>query len=230
MKKLLALSLSMLLGLHINAKSISISQNPDSTYSPKTTTQISEGHEWTKRMALKIDLPKIISGSLPLSFEYSFNKRFSAELGGGYIYSQYPYSGVSDYGRINGFTMRGGVKFSIASKKRIQENEDIQLLQGLYLMPELMYSDYTITNGYNKPGPYIYRPIAITLNLGGQYILYNFIVIDWYIGIGTGGIGTQSFYGDYYYTHIGGDINFGSGGSTIIPLALTSGFKVGVIF
>jgi len=230
MKKFFTSIIIILFCLQLNAKNSNIFQTPDSTYSPNTTTQISDSPEWTKRMALKIDLPKLVSGSVALSFEYSLNRKFSIELGGGYIFKNHPYSMSSDYGKINGYTVRGGVKFSIASQTYLQKNKNLQLLHGLYLMPELMYSDYTVVNGYNKPGTYLYRPLAITLNIGGQYVIYNFIVIDWYIGVGAGGIGTQSQYGDYYYTHFGGDIPLSSGGTPKIPLAITSGLKVGVLF
>jgi len=231
MKQVLTTSLILLFCLQVNAKDINNLQKTDSIHSQKSTPIAIENNEWTKRMALKIDLPKLITGSVALSFEYSLNTRFSIELGSGYIYKQHPYSFAGSYGKINGYTMRGGVKFSIASNNYLQKEGDIHILHGLYLMPELMYSDYTIINGYNKTGTYDYETLAITLNLGGQYVIHNIIVLDWYIGIGTGGISTQPSYSNYYFTHIGTEIPLPfSGGATKIPVAFTGGFKIGILF
>jgi len=108
------------------------------------------------------------------------------------------------------------------------------LKKGFYIKPELIYSNFTMTEQYGYTYPYTqsapqkvsYSNGAINLVFGKQHILGQIITIDYYFGVGYGfqdssiepslSSWSQEYFQEYCYIHALTTGNFAySGGLTI---------------
>lgn len=183
-----------------------------------------------KKDALKMDMVSLFLGMSSFSYEHSLKRGMSIEIGAGYIFTS-PFPEVfSNHQQSRGFSIRGGVKFIASSDEYLKKTAHPHILKGLYVMPELMFSNYSYTDsylGYNNT--FSTSSIALTVNLGNQFIFQNSFLINWFVGVGLGG----SFDGydeGFYYTHVGGYIPSPFFYDIIeLPLAFTAGFKMGFL-
>jgi hypothetical protein len=170
-----------------------------------------------RKNAIKIH-SMLFNGSVALSYERSIKQNMSFEIGAGYIYSLARFKTSYDYGTTQGFMIRGGLKYLLGTDKAATS----QLLNGIYLMPELFYTSFSTTDGYQKVGiTEDLSSFALTLNAGYQYVFKNSFLLNFFIG---GGLGKSL--GDYndtfYYNHLIFSEN--------ISFAFTAGFKLGYAF
>ena len=104
------------------------------------------------------------------------------------------------------------------------------ILKGTYIKPELQFSFFErdeYESEYSN-GKYIQHSkredkiaAAFMLNIGKQIVYDDFILIDYYVGVGYGVDNSNSNTGDFYHA-------FSLGGNDA-PVAVTAGLKVGVL-
>lgn len=200
-----------------NNQNITIDYLVLSSSSAIKTTPQQDKAERMRKNALKIH-SIFFNGSVALSYERSISRKFSAEIGYGYIYTLPLYRSTRDYGTTRGFMLRGGLKYLLLSDKSTTS----QILDGLYLMPEFFYTSFYTKDGYQKIGiTENFESYAVTLNFGYQHVFKNGFLINVFLG---GGIGKAM--GDYNQIHYYNHIIF----SDNLSFALTTGLKLGFAF
>lgn len=162
---------------------------------------------------LKATVLSYITGSAKITWERAMWPKQSMELTAGAI-------GVGGDAKKNdpsGYTVRGAYKW-ILSQFYKEDNP----LDGLYLKPEVAYSNFSYLNGLSEVVPYVRESIERTALMAcvGYQIVRNIFVFDFFVGGGYS-------WGDltpYNYYH--GFINLNADSN----LALTFGLKLGVAF
>jgi len=161
-----------------------------------------------KKNAIKFRLFSPLSGFSEFSYERSLKPGVSFEssvsligLGSSAIYEG------------KGIGIRSGYKFIKKPDYYMKGMRYAHLLKGSYFKPEiaLAFHDEVIAG-------------AILLNVGKQWILNDTFLVDWFVGFGYG------FSNEVNYDEDNSGFHFGfSAGPKEIPLALTSGFKIGFL-
>ena len=126
-----------------------------------------------------------------------------------------------------GVYIKGGYKFIRSPDYYVRGMRYAHLLKGGYVKPEIFigyysYNDhsYDWVNDYNTTKIESAFGMAIMLNLGKQWIIDNFFLVDWHFGVGYGysSVSGSDFY--RYGTYIG---------NNSFPFAFNTGLKVGIL-
>ncbi len=188
-------------------------------------------NKFDKKDALKMDMVSLFIGMASISYEHSLKRGMSVEIGAGYIFTG-PFTDITmDNQQYNGFSLRGGFKFITSSDEYLLKTAHPHILKGLYVMPELMFSNYSYVSnnylGYNNT--YTTTSMAFTVNIGNQFVFNNTFLINWFVGIGVGG-SLDGYDDGFYYTHVGGEVPTPLFYDSFqLPLAFTAGFKMGFL-
>jgi len=176
-----------------------------------------------KTNALKLDFLSPLNSVFVLCFEKSIKPGMSYEIELGGIGLGYDFADLDP----RGVFFRGGVKFI---RQPDFYNPGVRygpILQGTYIKPQLVYTNYVEDNFYNgewNPDTYEYEMIfererkagfGFLITLGKQYVFSNIILLDINLGLGYGG------------SNKGKWISYGFLGAT--PLIFHTGFRLGVL-
>ena len=157
----------------------------------------------------KVGVFSPLAGYTALAYERSLKPGSSMELGVGIIGAGQKFGTY----KSEGVSVRLGYKFIKSPDFYLKGMRYAHLLKGGYFRPEI------VTSMYHRHYKDIFA-CAILLNIGNQWVFNDFIALDLYVGAGYG-----------YSTEDEYDIQFGySTGARDFPLALTSGFRLGILF
>lgn len=178
-----------------------------------------------KTHGLKIDLIAPILNHITLGYEQMIKPGMNAEIKASYIGLQ-----VSTALKpTQGYFVKGGVKFVWLMEEISKGMRHYPPLAGSYFKPELIYSNY---NTKSESGDIHFENYGFNVLFGRQYIIDNFLTLDYY-----GGIGFALQYSsyepvtpkdeedvdfNYAYSHL----YFGKN----LPLILSGGLTIGFIY
>jgi hypothetical protein len=167
-----------------------------------------------RKQAFKIEILSPLTGNLTVGYEKFIKNWTSFETKIGLIGI-----GINSLGsqRDYGLFVKLGPKFKIKPNITVSGIRSQYLLGGLYFKPDFILSvfDYSSSDYYHE-SPFV--SLAIMFNLGKQYILGEFMTLDFNFGLGYG----YSNYGNrYYYSHFVGGKDF--------PIAASAGLSIGFL-
>lgn len=178
-----------------------------------------------KSRAIKIDLFAPLLNHYTIGYEQKIKLGMNLEIKGGYIGE-----GVNKtLDKTQGFLVKVGLRYLKNSNTIRKGLKYIHPMKGTYVKPEIMASRYTSIEEGHKIN---FTNFAGSINFGKQYIIGNVVCIDFHGGVGggyqmnsRGASSSNQLKGDdfsYCYSHM----FFGKK----LPLILTGGFMVGIIF
>jgi len=211
-------------------------------------------YENQRKMAIKLDLFSVLSGTTSIAFEQSIKPGSSWEVGIGMIGLG---SNPSSLPVRSGAFFRGGFKFINTPDYYLKGMRYTHILKGAYIRPELAihvfdqssstiegkYNSSTFTyNYYQTESKDRFSGSALMLNFGKQWVFSDIFLVDVFVG---GGIGlgnksnlsstttliNQNSYWDYYSESPDSPMGTGFGVSHEggISFAGQMGLKLGIL-
>lgn len=166
-----------------------------------------------KRNAIKFRVFSPLYGYSDITYERSLRPGNSMECSMGFIGlgSQYDTE-------VKGGSLRVGYKMIKSPDYYIQGMRYAHILKGAYFRPEIAASYYERTEKDEEPVNVFATALMITV--GNQWVLNDMVVVDCYFGLGYGYSDEGTFNMQYGY----------STGDVKVPLAFTSGLRLGLLF
>ncbi len=175
--------------------------------------------------ALKVDFLAPLTGNTTLAYEYSLTPGKSMEGTIGII-------GLGIDTRDNnprGTFIKYGVKFIKSPDFYVRNLRYAHILKGAYIKPEIGFGYYSSDEeDYYNPGYPDYNhstkrienfSLMIQLVLGKQWVINDLFLVDFYAGAGYG------------FDNQGGEYHYGYAiVSDEVPLSLSAGLKIGILF
>ena len=128
-----------------------------------------------------------------------------------------------------GFLVKAGIKFIWTTESISRGLKYTHPLNGKYVKPELITSQFST---FGKKGKITYSNYSVCANFGNQYILWDALTLDYYVGLGYG-LQYSSYEATSTYDRNDVDLNylhshfyFGKK----LPIVLNGGVTVGMIF
>jgi len=188
-----------------------------------------ENYNNQKKNILKLDFFAPFTGNFTIGYERSIDANRSVEVSLGIIGL-----GVTNE-RENpaGIFIRAGHKFII--RKEVYDNayHYTHVLKGFFIRPDITMSYFSMTT-YK----YTYNPVtgmdkytsvrgdnfsmALTINIGKQYVFNNSIAFEWFAGFGYGFTSSEDNIG-YYFSHT-------LPGGNDFPFAFQAGMLFGLVY
>jgi hypothetical protein len=133
---------------------------------------------------------------------------------------------VDSDGNESGAFFKVGYKFIKSPDFYLKGMRYAHLLKGTYVRPELAFTSYMVDDyidyGYaNSSGRYRVTLGAVLINVGKQWVFDDTFVLDWFVGAGYG-------FGDNPIDWVSHKAFMGVADG--VPLALTSGLRIGFVF
>jgi hypothetical protein len=169
-----------------------------------------------KNQGIKIDIFSPLLNHFVLGYEREIHSGLNVEIKGGLIATNLN-SGIS---HAEGFILKGGVKFLSPEKTLIHGVECLQPLAGSYFKPEFIFGQFTKNIDHKN---YNYTNYAVNILFGRQHIYHNWLMIDYFAGMGYG-IQNSSKETDFTYAY--SHLFFGKK----FPLIVSGGILIGVVF
>jgi hypothetical protein len=190
---------------------------------------------------IKFRLLSPLSGAASFYYERSIKPTSSIEAGIAFV-------GIGtdvNSNRQRGVVLRTGYKMMRPPQYYTRSMSTPSLMNGPYFKPELLFTQYSVdrmvsvTTNSGGFGTTTIQTVRRTVNAGAafanfgyQWVVGNFLVIDYSIGVGYGfsnyaPIPNRIFFNDdapeiFHYGFVGGTSGF--------PIALTAAFKLGYMF
>lgn len=180
-------------------------------------TDTLKSNSYSKKNALKFHIISPFFGNVAISYERSIANNSSIEFGAGIIYGRYNHQ-KAEFG--------GTTRFGYKYYKR--NSSGFSIFKGWYLKPEFILSvyessyNYTDKNGLAQTHNDNMFSMSLVLNYGYQYVYKNYLLVDFFAGLG-GGVSSQN--ADYYYSNL--SLVYGNDD---IDLSITAGVKIGGLF
>jgi len=178
-----------------------------------------------KTHGLKIDYIAPILNHITIGYEQMLKPGMNVEVKAAYIGLQVSTALKPTYG----YFVKGGVKFVWLVEEISRGMRHYPPLQGSYFKPELIYSNYE-THG--EDGKTSFQNYGVNILFGRQYIIDNFLSLDYFGGIGFALQNSsyepltpkdpQNVDFNYAYSHL----YFGKN----LPLILSGGLTIGFIY
>jgi hypothetical protein len=167
-----------------------------------------DNYKGQNKNALKFRLLSPLYGYSDFVYEHSLKPGASIECAVGIV-------GLGNkYGDdLGGISLRLGYKFIKSPDYYLKGMQYAHILKGAYFEPQLAASFY-------KRNADQITSAAILFNVGNQWVFNDMILIDLYFGLGYGYSSDNSI--NYQYGYVTGASEF--------PIAITSGFRIGVLF
>ncbi len=164
--------------------------------------------ETQKKNLIKVGVLSPLLGYTSIIYERSLKPGASLEFAVGVIGAGRK---IGTY-TSEGASFRLGYKFIKSPDFYLKGMRYAHLLKGSYFRPEIA------TSFYRRHAKDIFSG-AILFNVGNQWVFDDLIAVDLYVGVGYGYSSEEEY-----------DIQYGySTGSGDFPIALTSGFRIGVL-
>lgn len=167
-----------------------------------------ENYSSQKKNLLKIQIMTPLYGYTAFSYERSLKPGSSIEGTIGLIGF-----GTDIILKGNGVSFKLGYKFIESPDFYLKGMRYAHILKGSYVRPEICFSVYNRSGSIRNAG-------AILINIGKQWVFDNLFAVDIFGGIGYGFSSNNVFNLQYGFT---------TGGSSF-PIALSSGFRIGLLF
>lgn len=166
-----------------------------------------------KKNAIKFRVFSPLYGYSDITYERSLRPGNSMECSLGFIGlgSQYD-------NEVKGGSVRLGYKMIKSPEYYAQGQRYAHILKGAYFRPEIAASYYE-RKAPDKEAVNVFAT-ALMITVGNQWILNDMVVIDCYFGLGYGYSDEGEFEMQYGY----------STGDVKVPLAFTSGLRLGLLF
>lgn len=183
-----------------------------------------ENYLQQNKNALKIDFLAPLTGNTTLAYEYSLKPGKSMEGTLGFI-------GLgADTRDIDprGLFIKYGIKYIKSPDFYFRNMRYAHILKGAYIKPEIGFSYFTSDNeDYSSRYPYERTgakrienySVMLQLVLGKQWVIDDIFLVDFYAGAGYG-FGNRDGENYYGYAIISNDV----------PLSLSAGLKIGILF
>lgn len=161
-------------------------QNIGDVVNPTLKDKISKTNDTTANLlpfrAIKTDLASLAAGNPNIGIEWFLQGKYSIEGNATLITNTLN----ANHPNVRGFCAKIGVKYYVFA-----DAQNTQFLQGFYLKPQLTAQSYSFTDGvYEITNQYQKRStvnaLAVSLNIGKQWIIFKNIAVDLYTGAGTG--------------------------------------------
>jgi hypothetical protein len=178
-----------------------------------------ENYKDQNKNLIKVRLFSPLWGFTEISYERSIRPGRSLEISAGIIGA-----GINTDTDPNGMCFKLGYKFIQNPDFYVMGMRYAHVLKGFYLRPEIAVSIYrkndTYFLGFGDKGRKDNVAMAILFNVGKQWIFDDFLALDLYFGLGYGFSDNDDFNMHYGFTTLSNDA----------PLAITTGFRLGVLF
>ena len=176
-----------------------------------------ENYTDNKKHAIKFHFLSPMMGNASFAYEKSIAPGRSMEFGFGYIYGN-----KNSRKHDNGIILRAGYKFMTSPDFYVRKLKYSHILKGPYIKPELIFNSLsTVVNNYGSNSSKEHATsISILITAGKQVVYSNFLVIDYYVGVGYGYTNNDNVY--YYYSNTILEMD--------VPISFTMGLKIGVLF
>lgn len=175
-----------------------------------------------KQRIIKADFLAPMTGNITLGYEHLVKPGFS-------LHGQIGLPGVGiTLGRngVKGVFGKAGVRFYPGKDFSVQTMRLVHPLRGFYVEPQVIGSSYTLSetfwDSYSGETNTVYEveiAFSAMLNAGYQLIMSDIFSLEAHVGMGYG-VSREGYM--YHYSHVDFTNDF--------PLALSSGFKIGVLF
>lgn len=184
--------------------------------------------------AIKFEFFAPLGGKFVMGYEKLVKEGLSIELKLGVVGIGV---GTALNNQKNGIFFKGGPKLMLGQDFTFDGMRNVHPLRGSYFKPEIIYSDFTreesgLFNSSSSTERVGYQAYAFVLNFGRQVVLMKVLTFDYYFGAGYGyvvkrgrslsSLNDLSIGNPNMYSHLFLGNRF--------PLALTSGFTLGVAF
>ena len=173
----------------------------------------------------KVDFVSPFLNHVTLGYERTIKTGLNLELKGGLI--GFRISEGIDY--AEGFLVKAGVKYIWTTQSISRGLKYTHPFNGKYVKPELLFSQFKT---FGKKGQILYNNYALCVNFGNQYIFWDLLTLDYYVGLGYG-LQYSSYDATSTYDRNDIDLNylhshfyFGKK----LPIVLNGGATVGFIF
>ncbi len=171
-----------------------------------------------RKLALKTALLSPLWGVTSFTFEKAISPGRSWEVTMGIVGL-----GFGNPDNASGVAFRGSYKFIKSPDHYMKGMRYAHILKGSYLRPEIAIAKYSGTSiGWYNSTDYKRFKFALLINLGKQVVYSDFLLIDYYCGIGYG-YTNDEFDDSFAYPYA-----FAVGRKSR-PLALSWGFRIGII-
>jgi hypothetical protein len=179
-----------------------------------------ENYKGQKKNCIKVQIfTPLLYDYTAITYERSLKPGNSIEATVGII-------GLGDnelLGNSSGLSLKLGYKFISTPDFYTKGIRNDHILKGFYLRPEIAFSSYNRNdqNYFLKPeNAKNYFSMALLFNVGKQWIFNNIIALDIFFGAGFGYSSDDEFGIRYGFTT----------GANGFPIAVTSGFRLGILF
>lgn len=210
----------------------SLHKNISTIYEEDSLTQ--RNNVFFKKKAIKVNVLASIGNNISVAYEHWVCDQWSIENRIGFIGGSWRNNGET---KTYGLFVKIGAKYLTQKSFYAAGKRWDHPLNSFYVKPEMVLGYYkrqekvTIfpENGasFEEMAEETDLTLALLVNIGKQWVLYEWLAVDAHLGLGygysSGAKNTQ--YGTitpYKYSHISGDNS--------IPIAISSGLSVGILF
>ncbi len=183
------------------------------TVTIQNSMENSDNYSGQKKNALKFRVFSPLYGYSDITYERSLRPGNSIECSFGIIGlgSQYEE-------QVRGGSLRLGYKMFKSPDYYVKGMRYAHILKGAYFRPEIAASYYE--RKYDDKESVKVMATALMFTVGNQWVLNDMVVIDCYLGLGYGYSDEEKF--DMQYGYSTGDLK--------VPMAFTSGVRLGLLF
>ncbi|HNU18481.1 MAG TPA: hypothetical protein PKH56_11685 [Saprospiraceae bacterium] len=174
---------------------------------------------------IKIDFLSPLLNHLTLGYERCLKIGFNLDLKAAVI--GFRINESLDYSE--GVLVKAGIKKIWVTESISRGLKYKHPINGKYIKPELIFSYF---DNFTEKGKVTYTNYALVINFGNQYILWDFLTLDYYAGFGYG-LQYSSYDPTSTYDRNNVDLNYNHSHTYFgrkLPLVLNGGVTVGVFF